>query len=167
VAAAIDAGWLQGGVAVGSPNDTSLAWHFETGGLSWVVNPAADKGMASSLQVGLERLGEIAGGPAADAAMILLADQPLVRIEVIARLVQHWRTTGHSVRPRYAAHAETPGHPVLLARALWSLADSLEGDSGLGSALRRTPDAIDFIDVTGDNPDIDYPNDLSRLPRSS
>ena len=164
VAAAIQAGYLGGGIAVGRVDDSSLAWYFETCGLKWVVNPAADEGVSTSLRLGLAELSAAPVQPAPGAAMILLADQPLVRIEVIAGLVEHWRRTGRSVRPRYAAHPAEPGHPVLLDRRLWPLADSLEGDVGFGSALRLGPDAVDLVDVAGGNPDIDTPNDLSLLP---
>ena len=47
-----------------------------------VRNPDPDAGLSSSLRVGLESL-----GPASEAALILLGDQPLVRVEVIERLL--------------------------------------------------------------------------------
>lgn len=161
LAQAMANGILAGGVAVVPPGDSGLGWSLDTAGLRLVENPRAATGISSSLQTGLAALETIADPPAG-AALIVLADQPFIRLEVIGRLVAEWRTRRQSVRPRYQARPGEPGHPVLLDRADWSLAGELTGDRGLGGLLAgsRQPAAID---VPGDNPDVDTPADLSRL----
>jgi CTP:molybdopterin cytidylyltransferase MocA len=161
VAEAIANGTLAGGFAVLRPGDTALAWHLDTAGLQLVTNPDAKLGLGSSLRAGLRAAGQ--ADPPAGAALVVLGDQPLVRPEVITRLVEHWGKTGLSARPRYAGRPADPGHPVLLDRSLWPLAEGLEGDAGLGTLLRARPDAVATLDVSGENPSVETIDDLLRL----
>ncbi len=164
VAEAILGGVLAGGVAVVPPRSTALVWALEPAGLRIIENPEASAGLATSLRRGLAALADVE--PPAGAALIVLADQPLLASRTIAALVRRWRETGQSVRPRYASHPGEPGHPVLLDRSCWALAEALEGDTGLGAVLRARPDCITTIDVPGANPDVDTPDDLHSLEDS-
>lgn len=162
LAEAIDRGILAGGVAVIPSGDTALAWHLDAAGLRLVENRDASSGIASSVRLGLGAL-EKAREPPAGAALIVLADQPLLSVQAIRRLVAEWRARGLSIRPRYASAPGEPGHPVLLDRSRWTLARELTGDRGLGSLLRAAPDPIVELDLPGENPDVDTPDDLSAL----
>jgi CTP:molybdopterin cytidylyltransferase MocA len=166
VAEAIAAGLLAGGVAVLPPGDPRLARHLDPASLSLVENPETASGLASSLRRGLAALEGWSAPPRPGAALIVLADQPLLSCAVIARLVAAWRLEGRSVRPRYARHPEEPGHPVLLDRGLWPLAHGLGGDRGLGALFRAQPDAVTLIDVPGYNPDVDTLEELDTLKDS-
>jgi CTP:molybdopterin cytidylyltransferase MocA len=159
----IATGLLAGGVAVLPPGDTRLAWYFDIAGLDLADNPDAASGLASSLQRGVAALEAIQTSSPPGGALIVLADQPLLRREVIERLVAEWRTSGRSVRPRYAAAPEVPGHPVLLDRKHWPYVHELTGDQGLGSVLRARSDAVTVVDVPGANPDVDTPADLEQV----
>lgn len=161
LAEAIAAGTLAGGVAVIPQGDAALAGHLDTAGLRLIPNPRTAAGISSSLQIGLAALGSIERPPAG-AALIVLADQPLLRTSVIAALVAAWQARHSSVRPRYAARPDAPGHPVLLDRADWHLADRLAGDRGLGELLDAAAGTV-TLDVPGQNPDVDTPADLTRL----
>lgn len=162
MAEVLASGTLAGGVAVIPPGDTGLSWHLDTAGLRLVENPRAATGVATSLQCGLAALAALEE-PRAGAALVVLADQPLLRPEVVSRLVAEWRRTGRTTRPRYAARREEPGHPVLLDRADWPLARQLTGDRGLGALLAGGAANPVVIDVPGENPDVDTPADLTRL----
>lgn len=166
VAEAIAAGLLAGGVAVLPVGATALAWSLDTAGLTLVENPDAAEGMSTSLRRGLAALAAPGVTPPAGAALVVLADQPHLRLEVLRALVDDWRRRGGSVRPRYRDDPETPGHPVLLDRAVWSLADLFTGDAGLGPALARRAEPVRLLDLPGGNPDVDTPDDLSRLEDS-
>ena len=126
-------------------------------------NPHARRGLSSSLQRGLWALSLPSVIPEAAAALIVLADQPLLRREVIRALIDDWREHHRSVRPRYAAAPAEPGHPVLLARADWPLAQEVTGDFGVGALLAAIPGGVRLVDVSGANPDIDTPEDLFHL----
>jgi CTP:molybdopterin cytidylyltransferase MocA len=162
VAEAIASGSLAGGVAVVPAATAPLAGIFDSAGLETVESAAAGSGLADSLRTGLAAL-ESARQPLAGAAVVILADQPLVRGEVIAGLAARWRATGRSVRPRYARDPAAPGHPVVLDRSVWSLARGLTGDRGLLRTLRERPDLMDEMEVPGANPDVNTPADLALL----
>lgn len=164
VADAILAGVLAGGVAVVPPRSAALVWALEVAGLRIVENPGHAAGLATSLRAGLAALTDVE--PPAGAALIVLADQPLLTTVTIAALVKRWREMGLSARPRYAMSPGEPGHPVLLDRSCWALAQELEGDTGLGPVFRARPDCISTVDVPGANPDVDTPDDLHSLEDS-
>ncbi len=122
-----------------------------------VRNPNPERGLASSLSVGLAAL-----PTGAEAALIVLGDQPRLRPEVIRAVIERWRAGSKPiVVPRYAAGGAL--NPVLLARAAWPLAMALEGDRGMGPLINASPDLVTDVPVQGDNPDVDTPADLARL----
>ena len=125
-----------------------------------IRNPDPGRGLASSLREGLAAL-----PPDAEAALIVLGDQPRIRAEVIHAVARAWREGARPiVVPRYAAGGAL--NPVLLARKSWPLAAGLEGDRGMGPIIAASPDLVTDVSVAGDNPDVDTPDDLERLARS-
>jgi molybdenum cofactor cytidylyltransferase len=158
--AARDAGVVATVTAVVPDLTTPVATLLAGPGVVIVAAPDAALGLAHSLRAGLAAIAALADGPAA--ALVALGDQPSTSVAVIERLVQRWRATGApAVRPRYADDPDAPGHPVLLDRAAWSLAARLEGDRGLGAALRELAGGVALVDVAGANPDIDTRADLA------
>jgi molybdenum cofactor cytidylyltransferase len=119
-----------------------------------VINDDSGAGMSRSLRLGL------AAVPSdADAAVILLGDQPTLDPSVIGSLL-----ADEGVRPVVAAHAEGRiGPPVLIRRAGFWLADAATGDDGLRNVLAGHPELVTLIPVTAHAPDIDTPADLERL----
>ena len=126
-----------------------------------IVNPDPQRGLSSSLRLGLAALAE-AGE--VERVVVLLGDQPLVSAEVIDALLAH-PTDGERpiVVPRYAGGQ--PGNPVLLERHAWRLAQALTGDQGMRQLFAARPDLVRYVDVPGTNPDIDTPADLIELDR--
>ncbi len=144
--------------AVVAEADVPIADLTRQSGAVPVINPDPARGLSSSLALGLAAIGDL------DAALVLLGDQPLVRLEVIEALVRAWRESGVSVvRPRYARTPEIPGHPVLLTRSIWPLAMLLEGDSGFGKRFAPGATGVLVVDVPGENPDVNTPADLLKL----
>ena len=140
-----------------APGDEAVTRLARDAGAAPLVNPSPERGLSSSLRLGLAALD-------ADAALVLLADQPLVRLDVVAVLVAAWHERlGVLIRPRYARTPDEPGHPVLLDRSLWPLADQLEGDAGVGRLLPAGTPGVALIDLPGSNPDVDTPADLRLL----
>lgn len=125
-----------------------------------LVNPDPDRGLASSLRLGLEAAS--AARPPVDAVVILLGDQPRVRPDVITRLFELGVT---DERPIAVVRYEGGGgpNPVLLARAAFGRVAELEGDRGLGPLIAARPDLVAIVDMPGTNPDVDSPADLARL----
>lgn len=146
-------------VAAGDENTAHVARETR---LTVVINHEPYAGLSHSLRVGLNAL----SATPSTAAMIFLADQPTIRLEVVQRIVDAWQGDMHSViRPRYGDRPAVPGHPVLLSRALWQTVSQLEGDHGFAALLN--PDTETMIDIPGDNPDIDTLEDLQLLEGTS
>jgi CTP:molybdopterin cytidylyltransferase MocA len=115
-------------------------------------------GMGSSLRTALRAL-----PPDADAAVVALADQPLVGQQAVARLIAAARA---GVDVAVAAYEGKPRNPVLLAREHWPGVIALAaGDQGARAFLRARPDLVTLVecgDVSRPD-DIDTPADLERI----
>jgi nicotine blue oxidoreductase len=126
-----------------------------------VVNPDWRTGMGSSLRAALRALADTAAG----AAVIALADQPLVGHEAVARLIAAYRA-GATVA--VAAYEGKPRNPVLVAREHWAgVIETATGDQGARAFLRARPDLVTLVECgdTGRPDDIDTPADLDRIAR--
>ena len=123
-----------------------------------VHNPEWRTGMGSSLRAALRALPADAG-----AAVVALADQPLVGAEAVTRLIAAYRA-GASVA--VAAYGGQPRNPVLLAREHWPEVIAMAtGDQGARAFLRARPDLVTLVECgdTGRPDDIDTPADLDRI----
>jgi nicotine blue oxidoreductase len=136
----------------------------ELPGVVSVHNPDWVTGMGSSLVTGLRAL---AGG-GATAAVIALADQPLVGAEAVRRLIAaHARGATVVV----AAYNGKPRNPVLIDRVHWpAVAELAAGeDAGARPFLRAHPDLVTLVECgdTGSPADIDTPQDLAQVRESA
>jgi len=159
VAAARGRGLIGGGHVVIPAHDDASRRLVGDMRLQHILNSAPERGLSYSLQLGLAALEE---AEAPEAALVLLGDQPLVRLEVVEAIISAWHAGGEAIiRPRYEASPDVPGHPVLVARGVWPLIRELQGDAGLGSVPSRPRETL--VDVTGHNPDVDTLRDLQAL----
>jgi nicotine blue oxidoreductase len=124
-------------------------------------------GMGSSLVAGLRAVdadGEGAGGDVGvTAAVIALADQPLIGPEAVRRLIAA-HAAGASVV--VAAYDGKPRNPVLIAREHWPAVVAMaSGDAGARPFLRAHPDLVTLVECgdTGSPDDIDTPEELARV----
>lgn len=148
-------------VVVVPPAAETLVEVVAAHGAKSTVNPDPSRGIASSLRVGLAAV-----SPDAPAALVLLGDQPRIRVEVIRALLSARVPEGRCiVVPRYPVPAGP--NPVLLLRSAWHLSERPEGDRGMQPVLLAHPELVLEVPVAGDNPDVDTPADLERLRRSS
>lgn len=158
VAAARERGLIDGGHTVIGVDDDASRRMVRDMRLEPVLNSAPDHGLSYSLQLGLSALEETD----AAAALILLGDQPLVRLGVVEALISAWYSGAEPIiRPRYEASSNVPGHPALVARSVWPLIRDVKGDAGFASVGARLGETI--VDVPGHNPDVDTPSDLQAL----
>jgi len=165
LAAGREAGDLGGVVVVLPAGDCDLLAAVDDTMDAVLLAAGATVALAHSLRSGLNAL-EAAVRQPVGAALICLADQPGLKPQTIAALVQAWRGgAGPVVRPRYAECPQQPGHPLLIDRGVWSLAESTSGDAGLGPVLRGQPELVYLVDQPGGNPDIDTPAQLAEFER--
>jgi CTP:molybdopterin cytidylyltransferase MocA len=133
--------------------EAAIAWRAERR----VVNPAPERGLASSLQVGFDAI-----GPDAEAVLVALGDQPLVSVDVIRTLLE---APVDDARPIVApVYADDAGrNPIVLHRPAFALVAEASGDRGLGPVLAAHPELVREIAVTGRNLDLDTRADLALL----
>lgn len=131
-------------------------------GVHVVHNPDWRTGMGSSLRAALLELAAGDGG-SVGAAVIALADQPLVGAEAVRRLIQAYRD-GATVA--VAAYDGQPRNPVLIAAEHWPAVIAMAtGDRGARAFLRARPELVTLVECagTGSPDDIDTPADLARI----
>ncbi len=124
--------------------------------LAFVHNPEYQTGeMLSSIKAGIRSL---MPGPA-DAALIVLGDQPLVRPDVIERLrVAFERGCGDLIAPRFGIDGQR-GHPVLIGRRWWDEVLVLPADGNVRDLLRAHRTCLTHLVVNSDSilGDVDTP----------
>ena len=133
-------------------------------GVLVAVNPAPERGLASSLRCGLAAA---VAAPAPTAVLVLLGDQPRVRRDVVRALLAAAAAAPAGTLAVVPAYADDGApNPVLLLPPAWPLAAELAGDRGIGPLLASRADLIVRVPVAGDNPDVDTPADLAALEGS-
>ncbi len=137
----------------------ALAYESESR-VSLVVNHEYAAGQSTSLRCGLR-----AADARARAAAILLGDQPGVGPERIDSVIAAFLAGGRpAARPIYPDAADAPGHPVLLAREIWSEVEALSGDQGARALFEKHSERLLTIPIEGPPPpDIDTWEDHRRL----
>jgi CTP:molybdopterin cytidylyltransferase MocA len=127
-------------------------------GVISVHNPDWPTGMGSSLAVGLGAV------PAqCSAAVLALADQPLIGPQAVRRLLDA-HAAGASVA--VACYEGRPRNPVLISREHWQEVIALaSGDVGARPFLRAHRDLVTEVECgdTGRPDDVDSPEDLARI----
>lgn len=131
----------------------------ELSGCVLADNPRWEEGMGSSLRAGLASV----AGSGADAALVLLVDQPGIGAAAVARV----REAGGSATSLVAAsYKGKRGHPVLFGADRWAdIAATAVGDRGARSYLRAHQEAITLVECSdiADEYDIDTVEDLFHL----
>jgi nicotine blue oxidoreductase len=126
------------------------AHDVEVSGARVVRCPDWERGPGASLRCGLAAL-----GPEVEAAVVCLADGPLLAPAAVDRLVDAWRSgAGELVAASYGG---VRGHPVVIGRALW---DAIPDDGA-----RALEPVLVACDDLGAPEDVDTPDDLRRVER--
>jgi CTP:molybdopterin cytidylyltransferase MocA len=151
---------IEGTVAVIGDDAQRLRAVCEPYGVRVVENPDWRQGQSTSVRAGL-----LALGPEVRAAVVLLADQPLVGPGAVGRLVAAFEEGAEVAVATYGGRRR---NPVLFSRAVWPLLEAeLSGDEGARAVLRRHPDLVTEVpcDGVGDPADVDTAEDLRSLER--
>jgi molybdenum cofactor cytidylyltransferase len=127
-------------------------------GAKIVVNPDFTDGQSTSMVAGI-----LALGPDADAAVLMLGDQPTVTSSLLDMLIDRFISTRAAVvQPRYADGK--PGNPALIARGLFGEVLAVKGDIGAREVIRAHRDDVQYVDVAMSHPlDVDTDDDYAAL----
>lgn len=122
-----------------------------------LVTSDARGGMGDSIAAGVSAL-----SADAEAVVIALGDQPLVRPGVVRSLCERWRGGGaRAVAPLYR---DGRGHPVLFGRELIPELAGLRGDRGARALLDSLAADVAVIAVDDSTPlDVDTPEALAAV----
>lgn len=122
-------------------------------GIVAVTNPDPERGLSSSLQLGIGAV------PPEHAALVLLVDQPTLDPESINTVV-----SARGARPILAAEAGGRlAPPVLIESEAFGVVATLTGDIGLREVFRRNPALVQAVPIAAHAPDIDTAEELARL----
>ena len=128
-------------------------------GAKVVINPDYRRGQTSSLQTGLRAIDPTDVG----AVVLCLVDHPAVSAKVVRNLISEFKES-HApvVIPTYQGQR---GHPVLIARPLFSEMLALGPDEGANTVVRKYREETRFVEV--DDPgilaDVDDPESYREL----
>ena len=114
-----------------------------------VVNPDPERGMGSSLRLGL-------AAASGTRAAIMLVDTPGIGADAIRRVL------AVDAPVAVATYGGRGSHPVVLDRPLWTeVAGLADGDQGARPFMRAHPDLVVEVACDGDPADVDTPADLA------
>lgn len=122
-----------------------------------VVNQRFAEGLATSLRAGLAAIPE-----EVDGALVLLADQPLLRAEHIQRLLAEAEAAPDVIVA--ASYDGRRGNPVYFPRALFDELLAVEGDEGGRSVIARHTERLRLVALEPSLAlDVDRPGEYDTL----
>lgn len=122
-----------------------------------VRNPGWRSGIGGSIALGAGAVRH-----AAEAVVIMLADQPLVTAEHIAALIARWQRTPEAIVA--TTFAGVLGPPALFPAACIGQLAGLSGDRGARAVIGRAGARVESVRFEPAAVDVDRPEDLRRLP---
>ncbi len=125
----------------------------------FTINRDYDRGQLSSLLAGLR----VVDRPAVAAVLITLVDVPLVSVNTVRAVLNHYRRTRVPVvRP---TSGDRHGHPLLVDRSLFEELRAAEPETGPKPVIRAHASAVGDLPVDDEGAfvDIDTADDYARL----
>ena len=154
--AATSAGALPVIVVLGADAEQISSAMSDLPAITIAFNAQWQTGLASSLSTGLRAL----EGSDIDAALVTLADQPLVDGPALERLMSAF---GDDRRIVASAYQGTIGVPAIFGKEHIPDLLQLTGDKGAGAWLRQRPDELTLVPLSAAAVDIDTREDTARL----
>jgi molybdenum cofactor cytidylyltransferase len=144
-------------LAVVADNENAVAAALSKKPITLAVNPDPEAEMLSSIRVGLRALDS-----GAQAAIIVLGDQPSLKSTVLNQLVSAFQATQKGIV--VPLHNGKRGHPLLIAARYFDELQQHYDDVGLRGLLTAHADDIAEVAISdaGILADMDYPEDYQR-----
>lgn len=121
-----------------------------------IVNRQWEEGMGSSVRAAMARL---PGAPAA--VLLMLADQVVVSVEDLRKLIAAWRRNPEAIVA--SSYGGTLGAPAVFPRRCFAALGALRGDQGARVLIQRELDTLVRVPLPNGAIDIDHPEDLLQL----
>ncbi|WP_111669772.1 nucleotidyltransferase family protein [Algoriphagus litoralis] len=123
-----------------------------------IPNPNYQKGMSSSLKIGLEYMLKF---DAPDQIIIMLCDQPFVDAKILNKLIATQEKEGKDIVA--CAYSKTIGVPILFGKAYFQELMELKGDEGAKKIAQAHEEGLVTISFPKGKIDIDTEDDLQQL----
>jgi molybdenum cofactor cytidylyltransferase len=130
----------------------------EQGGATVLENPNWSEGLASSLRLGVAALKDTA-----QAALVILPDQPFVAAEHLQKLLDTWQRTGAALV--FSRYAGVVGAPCVIDKSCFARVATLKGDKGARALLNTNATSAE-VELT-DFADVDTPEEARVLDTPS
>lgn len=114
----------------------------ERAGARVMINKEPERGISSSMQLGLEGAGET------DACLFTVADQPWIREDTIKALILQFLSSEKGMA--CVSFQGKPGNPCIFSKKYYGELKLLQGDRGGKKVLLSHPGDAEFLEVTED-----------------
>ena len=129
-------------------------------GFSCLRNEHPEWGVSHTIRLGTRAL-----APSCGAILFLVADQPLLRRETVAALVDFYRAEPASIAA--LSHGGRRGNPCIFPAAFFPELLALAGDTGGSAVIRRHPERLRLLEAEErELLDVDTPEALEALRRA-
>ena len=145
-------------VLVLGANRDEIKKTFSGASIPNIPNPHFEKGMSSSLKVGLEYMLKF---DQPDQIIIMLCDQPFVDAKLLKKLIVTQEKEGKGIVA--CEYSKTIGVPILFSKAYYKELMELKGDEGAKKIAKAHEDDLVTISFPKGEIDIDTEQDLQRL----
>ena len=130
------------------------AFHFRS-----IRNEHPDFGISHSIRLGLSALTDC------DGVVFLVSDQPLLRRESVAALVEFWRMQPDRIAA--LSHGGVRGNPCLFPARFFPELLNLREDRGGSAVIRKHEDCLALLEVDGQElADVDTPSALEAVQKN-
>ena len=135
------------------PEIAALAQEFH---FTAIRNEHPDFGISHTIRLGLSEL------LACDGVVFLVSDQPLLRRESVADLVQFWKSQPEKIAA--LAHGGVRGNPCLFPARFFPELLELQEDRGGNTVIRRHEDCLALLEVDSrELTDVDTPEAMRQV----
>ena len=114
-------------------------------GISGVKNLQSERGISSSLQIGLEAAGCFKIRDTETYYMFFVADQPFLRKETVENFLADFEKSGKKIG--CMSYRKTPGNPVIFHECFVPELMALQGDTGGKKVLKKHLEEVFFYEV--------------------
>lgn len=114
-------------------------------GISGVKNLHSERGISSSLQIGLEAAGCFKIRDTETYYMFFVADQPFLRKETVENFLADFEKSGKKIG--CMSYRKTPGNPVIFHECFVPELMALQGDTGGKKVLKKHLEEVFFYEV--------------------
>lgn len=135
------------------PEIASLAQEFH---FTVIFNEHPDYGISHTIKLGLSQLLDC------DGVMFLVSDQPLLKQESVAELVEFWRQRPETIAA--LGHRGVRGNPCLFPARFFPELLELQEDRGGNTVIRRHEECLTLLEVEPQElTDVDTPEAMQKL----